>query len=227
MPNASFVPLIGFGQVRHARLRPAVNRFGYGAYFLRLPLRALANTPWRSRLLGINRLAPMAVLDRDHGDGAATARMGGRPRSPTTASRTPRRALAAHLPARARATPSIRSASGTPTAATAALRAIVVRGEQHLRRAPLLPAGTRRRPPARLGRGGKRAQGVPRVAVLRDRRPLPLPLHADERRRFRASSAASTMTTSDGPLLQTSAVRRAAAASPTAQLLRALRRLSG
>lgn len=62
-------PLIGFGQVRHARLRPAVNRFSYGAYFLRLPLRALAARPWSSRLLGINRRAPMAVLDRDHGDG--------------------------------------------------------------------------------------------------------------------------------------------------------------
>lgn len=62
-------PLIGFGQVRHARLRPAVNRFCYGAYFLRLPLRTLARQPWRSRLLGFNRRAPLAVLDRDHGDG--------------------------------------------------------------------------------------------------------------------------------------------------------------
>jgi DUF1365 family protein len=67
--TAPSTPLIGFGQVRHARLRPAVNRFSYGAYFLRLPLRALAKSPLRSRMLGINRAAPMAVLDRDHGDG--------------------------------------------------------------------------------------------------------------------------------------------------------------
>ena len=63
------VPSIGFGEVRHARLRPAVNRFRYGAWFLRLPLRALAAQPWRARLLGLQRAAPMAVLDRDHGDG--------------------------------------------------------------------------------------------------------------------------------------------------------------
>ena len=62
-------PLIGFGQVRHARLRPASNRFSYGAYFLRLPLRSLAARPWPSRMLGFNRAAPMSVLDRDHGDG--------------------------------------------------------------------------------------------------------------------------------------------------------------
>jgi uncharacterized protein len=67
--DTSPVPLIGFGQVRHARLRPATNRFCYGAYFLRLPLRTLADGRWRSQLLGINRRAPLAVLDRDHGDG--------------------------------------------------------------------------------------------------------------------------------------------------------------
>jgi DUF1365 family protein len=67
--DAETAPQIGFGEVRHARLRPAANRFRYGAYFLRLPLRALAVRPWRSRMLGLNRRAPMAVLDRDHGDG--------------------------------------------------------------------------------------------------------------------------------------------------------------
>ena len=62
-------PLIGFGHVRHARLRPTPNRFSYGAYFLRLPLRALAASSWSSGLLGINRARPMTVRDRDHGDG--------------------------------------------------------------------------------------------------------------------------------------------------------------
>lgn len=66
---ASSIPLIGFGQVRHARLRPAINRFRYGAWFLRLPLRALAREPARARLFGVNRMAALAVLDRDHGDG--------------------------------------------------------------------------------------------------------------------------------------------------------------
>jgi DUF1365 family protein len=69
MSAVPLVPLIGFGQVRHARLRPATNRFRYGAWFLRLPLRALARQPCRARLFGLNRPAPLAVLDRDHGDG--------------------------------------------------------------------------------------------------------------------------------------------------------------
>ncbi len=69
MTPTSPLPLIGFGQVRHARLRPAVNRFRYGAWFLRLPLRALSAGSFRSRLLRFNRPGVMSVLDRDHGDG--------------------------------------------------------------------------------------------------------------------------------------------------------------
>jgi uncharacterized protein len=34
-------PLIGFGQVRHTRLRPAHNAFTYATYFLMLPMRTL------------------------------------------------------------------------------------------------------------------------------------------------------------------------------------------
>jgi DUF1365 family protein len=33
--------LIGFGQVRHTRLRPARNAFAYPTYFLMLPLRSI------------------------------------------------------------------------------------------------------------------------------------------------------------------------------------------
>ena len=69
MSSTTPLPLIAFGQVRHARLRPAVNRFSYGAWFLRLPLRALSAGGFRSRLLGLNRKRAMSVLDRDHGDG--------------------------------------------------------------------------------------------------------------------------------------------------------------
>ena len=34
-------PLIGFGQVRHTRLRPSRNAFNYPTYFLMLPMRSL------------------------------------------------------------------------------------------------------------------------------------------------------------------------------------------
>ena len=34
-------PLIGFGQVRHTRVRPVRNAFAYSTYFLMLPLRSL------------------------------------------------------------------------------------------------------------------------------------------------------------------------------------------
>ena len=40
-------PLIGIGQVRHARLRPARNGFAYPTYFLMLPMRSLRAQPRR------------------------------------------------------------------------------------------------------------------------------------------------------------------------------------
>jgi DUF1365 family protein len=62
-------PAIGFGPIRHVRLRPARHAFAYRGWFLRLPLRTLAGRPLASRLLGFNRRAPLAVHDSDHGDG--------------------------------------------------------------------------------------------------------------------------------------------------------------
>jgi DUF1365 family protein len=64
-------PLIGFGQIRHARLRPARNAFNYRGYFLRLPLRALA----AQRVAGGLRFAGglLTVADADHGDGGPPA----------------------------------------------------------------------------------------------------------------------------------------------------------
>ncbi|MBP6647807.1 MAG: DUF1365 family protein, partial [Burkholderiaceae bacterium] len=38
------VPMIGFGQVRHARLRPQRHAFAYPTYFLMLPMRSLQST---------------------------------------------------------------------------------------------------------------------------------------------------------------------------------------
>jgi DUF1365 family protein len=64
-------PLIGIGQVRHRRLRPAANSFAYPTYFLLLPLRSLRAQP--STSLARNRFGLLAFHDRDHGDGRADA----------------------------------------------------------------------------------------------------------------------------------------------------------
>ena len=62
-------PLIGFGQVRHTRLRPALNRFAYPTYFLMLPMRRLRAAPHAD--LARNRFGLISFHDRDHGDGRA------------------------------------------------------------------------------------------------------------------------------------------------------------
>ncbi len=62
-------PLIGLGQVRHARLRPARNAFAYPTYFLMLPMRRLRAAEWPA--LARNRFGLIAFHDRDHGDGRA------------------------------------------------------------------------------------------------------------------------------------------------------------
>ena len=64
-------PLIGFGQVRHTRLRPSRNAFNYPTYFLMLPMRSMLLHG--SGALAHNRPAPLSFFDRDHGDGRASA----------------------------------------------------------------------------------------------------------------------------------------------------------
>ena len=59
-----------FGQVRHSRLRPAVNAFAYGAYYLRLPLRALGAAGPACALFSRNRFNLLSFYDADHGDGS-------------------------------------------------------------------------------------------------------------------------------------------------------------
>lgn len=60
-------PYIGFGVVRHTRLRPAAHAFAYPTYFLMLPMRSLrAQAPGA---LALNRFAPISFFDCDHGDG--------------------------------------------------------------------------------------------------------------------------------------------------------------
>ena len=65
--------LIGFGQVRHVRRRPAVHAFHYGAYFLMLPMRSIQNQNTAKDSdtgdLAINRAALLSFHDVDHGDG--------------------------------------------------------------------------------------------------------------------------------------------------------------
>lgn len=63
--------LIGFGSVRHTRLRPRRHAFAYPVYFLLLPLRSLRARP--DTALPRNRFAPIAFHDCDHGDGRADA----------------------------------------------------------------------------------------------------------------------------------------------------------
>ena len=64
-------PLLGFGDVRHLRLRPARNVFSYPTYFLMLPMRALHRHG--PGTLAHNRRAALSFFDKDHGDGSANA----------------------------------------------------------------------------------------------------------------------------------------------------------
>jgi DUF1365 family protein len=57
---------LGFGQVRHTRLKPKRNQFAYGTYFLMLPMRSMRrNGPGA---LAWNRGAALSFFDSDHGD---------------------------------------------------------------------------------------------------------------------------------------------------------------
>lgn len=64
------LPLLGTGQVRHTRLRPAHHAFAYSACFLWLPLRTLVRQPHLLTQAGLKgpwlRFAP-----EDHGGGAS------------------------------------------------------------------------------------------------------------------------------------------------------------
>jgi DUF1365 family protein len=66
---APAVPLIGFGQVRHSRLRPRRHAFAYRSFFLMLPMRRLQAHPSAAAGLALNRAAALSFHDADHGDG--------------------------------------------------------------------------------------------------------------------------------------------------------------
>jgi DUF1365 family protein len=62
-------PLIGFGQVRHSRLRPQRHAFTYPTYFLMLPMRTLQGQTPRADVWQNNRPGLLSFFDTDHGDG--------------------------------------------------------------------------------------------------------------------------------------------------------------
>lgn len=62
------VAQIGFGQVRHTRLRPSGNSFAYENFFLMLPMRQIKH-PQACGGLPINRPGAISFFDCDHGDG--------------------------------------------------------------------------------------------------------------------------------------------------------------
>eukprot|EP01034_Spumella_vulgaris_P035578 gene35578-43871_t len=68
-------PLLGFGQVRHTRLRPARHAFAYATFFAMLPLRTLAEGG-SPGALAVNRRGAISFHDVDHGDGRS-AEQGG------------------------------------------------------------------------------------------------------------------------------------------------------
>jgi uncharacterized protein len=75
MNNA--VALLGFGSVRHKRIKPAANAFAYATYFLMLPMRAMhgAQTAGDAAPTSLkhNRGAAISFFDCDHGDGRTNA----------------------------------------------------------------------------------------------------------------------------------------------------------
>ncbi|GAA4022641.1 DUF1365 domain-containing protein [Actimicrobium antarcticum] len=68
-PTAPATPQLCFGKVLHSRLRPVANDFGYGVYYLRLPLRTLGGDDFGPRLFSRNRFNLLSFHDSDHGDG--------------------------------------------------------------------------------------------------------------------------------------------------------------
>ncbi len=58
-----------FGEVRHARLRPAHHAFRYRAFHLRVPVHRLADTGRGNLLFGVNAPGLLSFRETDHGDG--------------------------------------------------------------------------------------------------------------------------------------------------------------
>lgn len=63
------VPELCFGLLHHNRLRPVVNAFEYGTYFVRLPLRSMEGNDFGTRVFTRNKRGLLSFYDSDHGDG--------------------------------------------------------------------------------------------------------------------------------------------------------------
>jgi len=59
--SATAVAQIGFGQVRHTRLRPRRNAFAYDTFFLMLPMRQLGNAQAMGAL-AVNRAGAISFF---------------------------------------------------------------------------------------------------------------------------------------------------------------------
>ena len=66
--------MIGFGQVRHTRLRPKHHAFNYSTFFLMLPMRTQHATG--DAVLPINRAGVISFHEADHGDGRSASQGG-------------------------------------------------------------------------------------------------------------------------------------------------------
>lgn len=64
-------PLIGNGQIRHARLWPVEHVFSYKTWFLMLPMRSGQESGWRG--LARNKPSMVSFHDKDHGIGGPDA----------------------------------------------------------------------------------------------------------------------------------------------------------
>jgi DUF1365 family protein len=62
---------INFGVVKHQRLRPAKNAFGYGVFTVSIPMRSRKENPSLLSNCGLNdnRLGLFSFFDKDHGQG--------------------------------------------------------------------------------------------------------------------------------------------------------------
>ena len=63
--------LLGRGEVRHLRLRPARHQFSYRSYFLMLPMRSLRSEACAALHRNAGGLNWLSFHDADHGDGGA------------------------------------------------------------------------------------------------------------------------------------------------------------
>ena len=73
--STATVARIGFGLVRHTRLRPRRHAFAYDTFFLMLPMTRLADSNAMGKL-AVNRRAAISFHDVDHGDGRGPERGG-------------------------------------------------------------------------------------------------------------------------------------------------------